>query len=317
MTAAKVERGTVLLTGNRPVDRVTFLGLAQIGKSCSNLPMRNGCRVLWIPIAGAYLGLSSQTFADSSILNTGAEPAVKSNHASTSAATAPGPSGFVGTNQQPAEQEKTGSLPSDSSSKAAGVSAGKGTGSGAGYTWNDKKRKVGGKRPSSESRARAVDLSRPLAAAPNFEMRADGTSAVTLMLSHAVELRRVTGARGAESPLIAEFVLENAQIGVKNNTNPLVTDHFPTPLLRVVMRRHKQGAILRLEFREAVHVSPSTKPGPAGSSLVEIVVPKPTRVYAVIATARPKSGSETKVRGRVRKNDEVPTEDLDAPGPRP
>jgi hypothetical protein len=126
-------------------------------------------------------------------------------------------------------------------------------------------------------------------------MRADGSSVVTLLISRSTELiQRRSLAKEKSLPRVAVFQLKQVQIGVHNNTNPLITEHFQTPLRRVVLRRAGKDAWLRLEFREDVQVTHSVKAGPGGAILVEIVVPKPTREYPSSTTQKPK-GSGTEV----------------------
>lgn len=99
---------------------------------------------------------------------------------------------------------------------------------------------------------------------------ADGTSVVSLTISRAVAVvERRAGRR-------LEYRLDTAQVGVDNNLNPLVTGHFPTPLLRASLRREKGGVVLVLQLRE--HAAPHyvVRTGPAGFVL-EITLPKPTR----------------------------------------
>jgi hypothetical protein len=166
---------------------------------------------------------------------------------------------------------------------------------GAGYTWSEKCSSGKSKSPTSKVR---VDPSRPLADAPSFEMRTDGTSVVTVGLSRQTDIVQPLIATKKKSNLRSfALLLKQAQVGVKNNTNPLITAHFQTPLERVTLRHDKQGAILRLEFREDVQVSHTVKVGPHGSVLIEIVIPKPTKTYSPITTPKPKSTDIDSLRG--------------------
>jgi hypothetical protein len=79
---------------------------------------------------------------------------------------------------------------------------------------------------------------------------------------------------------VVEFALKGVQVGVRNNTNPLITEHFATPLSRVQLRRGQAGAHLLLHLREAVQVTPSMKTGPSGTVIFEVTLPKPSGPYA-------------------------------------
>lgn len=123
-----------------------------------------------------------------------------------------------------------------------------------------------------------LDPKRPLVLAPSFQIMADGTSVVSLAISKPVSIvERRAGKR-------FEYRLDGAQVGVDNNLNPLVTGHFPTPLLRAALRREKGGVVLVLHLRENVAPRHVVRAGPAGSVL-EVTLPKPIRSLATAATA--------------------------------
>lgn len=184
---------------------------------------------------------------------------------------------------------------------------------GGGYTWSEKKPTTKGKTAKPTQK---LDPQRPLAQAPNFEMRADGSSVVTLNLSRTTEISQQSiSTKKKTNPRVTTFLLKHAQIGVRNNTNPLITEHFQTPLRRVVLRRNKKGAILQLEFREDVQVTHSLKVGPAGSVLVEITIPKPTKVYSSPATYQSKKPEAGRTKGGTKS---IPSDEEwqgAAPGP--
>jgi hypothetical protein len=137
-----------------------------------------------------------------------------------------------------------------------------------GYSWSDKK-----VRPRRPKRAATVDPKRPLVEAPNFALRPDGSSVVTLLLSQATQVTRATqGSR-------FEYRLKAAQIGVSNNMNPLITDHFATPLERVVLHRSNNDAVLVLELRENVQPTHQIRSGPAGTTMLEVTLPRPSHGY--------------------------------------
>ncbi len=105
-------------------------------------------------------------------------------------------------------------------------------------------------------------------------MLADGTSRVSLLVTRTTAVTpQATGRR-------VSYFLKDAQVGVHNNTNPLVTLHFATPLSRVKLVREKTGATLVLELREDVKTAHLTRSGPGQSMVLEVSVPRPTQTYA-------------------------------------
>jgi hypothetical protein len=136
-----------------------------------------------------------------------------------------------------------------------------------GYTWRS------AKLTHKQQRHRArLDPKRPLVQAPSFQIRGDGTSVVSLAISRPVSVVESRAGRRIE------YRLDTAQVGVENNLNPLITGHFPTPLLRVVLRRDKGGVILVLHLRETTEAAHVVRAGPAGAVL-EVTLPKPTRSF--------------------------------------
>jgi hypothetical protein len=75
-------------------------------------------------------------------------------------------------------------------------------------------------------------------------------------------------------------VLSGATVGHANNSRPLVTHFFATPLSRAQLRPEKGGAELVLELREAVEPTHRVVAGPGGTMILQIELPRPTRSYA-------------------------------------
>jgi len=147
---------------------------------------------------------------------------------------------------------------------------------GGGYSWTDKK-----SRPRKHKKLTTLDPSRPLVQAPNFAMRPDGSSVVSLAFSQTTQVTRVIGGDRVE------YRVKDAQIGVYNNMNPLVTAHFATPVERVAMLRTKEGASLILDLRERIQPMHQVHNGPAGGMVLEITLPKPSRAYPPPQTQQP------------------------------
>ena len=154
----------------------------------------------------------------------------------------------------------------------------------AGYTWRD--------RPTRHRQHRkhyVIDPTKPLATAPSFRLLADGTSQVTLLISRqAAVTPRGNGKR-------VEYFIAGAQVGVANNTNPLVTTHFPTPLARTRLIRTKSGALLVLNLREQVQPAYDLRTGPGGTMLLTVRLPRPSRGYSPARIRRPEGSSTSDV----------------------
>jgi hypothetical protein len=129
-----------------------------------------------------------------------------------------------------------------------------------------------------------------LVQAPNFELRSDGSSIVTLPISKSTDVTRT--AKGSTF----EYRLKDAQIGVHNNMNPLVTAHFKTPLERVVLRRAESGAALVLVLREPAQPLHQLRTIASGGALLEITLPPSSygQVAGVVSTASDRSGAKVR-----------------------
>ena len=109
------------------------------------------------------------------------------------------------------------------------------------------------------------------------------------------------------------FFLPGVRVGTRNNTNPLITTHFNTPLSMARLVAAKQGAELVVELREAVQPRHKVTRGPYGTMELEIILPRAQRDYssgAVSAagpgqTALPSGGQGTAGRGPRRRGPEM------------
>lgn len=252
-------------------------GLARSGEPCSNGGMKSLARISAIGMVGLSLGTVAPALGEQGRnvsvggpLNVGpAQPTTTTTLAESSReAAVPAASGAV----QPSPNATVASKPTDERKSVGG-----------GYSWSNKQRRSAHRVTRSEP----IDPKRPLAQAPNFELRSDGSSVVTLMLSMPTEVTRTKVGRRVE------YQLKNVQTGVWNNSNPLVTAHFATPLVRVILRRGKRAATLQLELREDVQPTHQLRAGPGGSQVLEITLPKPTRNY-VVPAVKPSGKSDDK-----------------------
>jgi hypothetical protein len=108
----------------------------------------------------------------------------------------------------------------------------------------------------------------PVATLPGFEMLAEGGSRLFVELSQTVQVDE-RKARGSLT-----YVLHGAHVTVHNNTNPLVTVHFNTPVAsaRLVQSGHDLLFIVSLR----ADASPTWKmnPGKEGSTVLVVDFPK-------------------------------------------
>ncbi len=138
----------------------------------------------------------------------------------------------------------------------------------AGYSWTDKR----ARRTVPRAKVRRDD---PIATYPGFMMLPDGTSQVWVQISKKVPVQ-VSQAKGRVT-----FTLTGSHVAITNNTNPLVTEYFDTPLRRARLVRDKGGAQLVLELREGVTPQHKLEDGPAGTMLLRITLPKAVHSYSL------------------------------------
>ena len=95
----------------------------------------------------------------------------------------------------------------------------------------------------------------------------------------AVQVRRAKGR--------ITYVLVGSAIRIRNNTHPLVTTHFNTPLSRTRLVPHQEGAQLVVQLREDAQPSHRVVDGPRGMMVLQVILPKATRTYAATHHALP------------------------------
>ena len=134
-----------------------------------------------------------------------------------------------------------------------------------GATWSDKPRK------RRRFRRQRFDPSTPYATFPGFRMLKSGASQLWVRVSKKVTVT-VNQAKGRVT-----YVLTGARVYIRNNTHPLVTTHFSTPVSVARLERAKDGARLVVELRDSVRPTHRVVDGPGGTMLLMIDVPKPTR----------------------------------------
>jgi hypothetical protein len=163
-----------------------------------------------------------------------------------------------------------------------------------GYSWSDKPKK----RARRAARLPRHDPGAPLATFPAFRLRPDGTSVISVTLSRKSKVEMT--ARGRT----VRFRLPGVYVDVKNNTNPLVTSHFATPVQSTRLRAEKDGASLIIELREPLTPTHRELDGPRGTMVLEVTVPAgsapASRPTASSSTMKLNSGSAPRKPARAR-----------------
>jgi hypothetical protein len=156
---------------------------------------------------------------------------------------------------------------------------------GGGYSWRDKRP---ARKAAVHGQKQKVDPLRPQAKGPEFAVSIDGTSRISVQLSQRVEVT-VTA-----HPNQYVYELPNTQVPVPNDTNPLVTSHFSTPVKNIRLIARGKNALLIVELRESAKQQHQVRALPSGIAVLEITMPKATsQVTTSSATIRHKAQSKT------------------------
>ncbi len=106
----------------------------------------------------------------------------------------------------------------------------------------------------------------PVVAWPGFQVTPTGSRVFVAMTRSAA----VTESRSA---LQRVYHIPGGRIGVSNNRRPLITEAFPTPLRRALLRASRGGVDLVLQLRSDVEGRLSQEPGPQGLQFVYVDFP--------------------------------------------
>ena len=140
--------------------------------------------------------------------------------------------------------------------------------------------------PGSNARsARASAEARAGAVMPGFETLADGSSRLFVELSKPVTYDTKV-ARGSVT-----YVLKGTRVLRHNNTNPLVTVHFNTPVTTARLIPHGHDLWFVVELRADVQPTVSMDAGKDGSAVMRIELPKGNYLLAPPAGAAASSGT--------------------------
>jgi len=172
-------------------------------------------------------------------------------------------------------QEEADESPADTQSAAPPPATTQGQqeesgGTVGGYSWGSTPKGTTGAKTVRRRAPRIkthYDRDTPIATYPGFQVLPDGTSLVWVTVSRNVPVR-VERAGGR-----ATYLLDGAHVQIWNNTNPLVTTHFRTPVASARLRPGEAGARLVVELREDVEPTYQVVSGPRGTMLLQIRVP--------------------------------------------
>jgi len=122
--------------------------------------------------------------------------------------------------------------------------------------------------PPANARERASSDARAGVVMTGFEMLADGSSRLFVDLSKTVAYD-TKAARGSVT-----YVLKGTHVLRRNNTNPLVTVHFNTPVTTARLVPHGHDLWFVVELRADVQPTVSMDAGKDGSAVMRIELPK-------------------------------------------
>ena len=108
----------------------------------------------------------------------------------------------------------------------------------------------------------------PIATLPGFELLGDGGSRVFVQLTQSVPVEE-RAAKGAVT-----YVLKGAHVAVHNNTNPLVTVHFDTPVSKAQLRPSGGDLLLVIDLRAPSTPSWKLNAAKDGTAILQIDFPK-------------------------------------------
>lgn len=108
----------------------------------------------------------------------------------------------------------------------------------------------------------------PVATLPGFEMLPEGGSRLFVELTQTVPIEE-RKARGTIT-----YVMHGARVTVHNNTNPLVTVHFNTPVAGARLAQSGRDLLFIVTLRADATPTWKVNPGKEGSSVLTVDFPK-------------------------------------------
>jgi len=105
-------------------------------------------------------------------------------------------------------------------------------------------------------------------ATAGFETRADGSTSLSVETSQPLSYGTLVG-RGRIT-----YVLKGARVGHRNNSNPLVTVHFNTPVTRAQLLPRGRDLWFVIDLRASVQPTVTTEPAQGGRWVLRFDFPK-------------------------------------------
>lgn len=115
-----------------------------------------------------------------------------------------------------------------------------------------------------KARHAAKTVAGPVATLPGFELLGDGGSRVFVELTQNVPVEE----RKAKGSLT--YVLKGAHVAIHNNTNPLVTVHFNTPVTKAQLRPAGPDLLLVIDLRAAAAPAWTIAAAKDGTAILKI-----------------------------------------------
>jgi hypothetical protein len=128
-------------------------------------------------------------------------------------------------------------------------------------------------------------------ALPGFETMGDGSTRLFVELSRPVTYdTKVSGVSGVSGSTIT-YVLKGARAGRRNNTNPLVTVHFNTPVTSARLVPHGHDLWFVVQLRAKVQPAVTMDAAKDGTVVMRIEMPKGDYLPAGAQTGDAKAAS--------------------------
>jgi hypothetical protein len=140
-----------------------------------------------------------------------------------------------------------------------------------GYSYSDPKPVKGQQQNPPPVAKRAPQVAKatgPVATLPGFETLGDGSTRVFVQLTQNVQVEE----RKAKGTLT--YVLKGAHVTIHNNTNPLVTVHFNTPVNQARLRPAGNDLLLVIDLRAAASPAWKMNAGKDGTAILQVDFPK-------------------------------------------
>ncbi len=116
--------------------------------------------------------------------------------------------------------------------------------------------------------AQATKVAGPIATLPGFETLGDGSTRVFVQLTQNVSVEE----RKAKGTLT--YVLKGTHVTIHNNTNPLVTVHFNTPVSQARLRPAGNDLLLVIDLRAATAPAWKMNAAKDGTAILQVDFPK-------------------------------------------